>query len=271
MRRVWEATRTIRCQRWMPRGGHDRTGQARRRMKRPPDCRGVARPRVGARGASAWIASTGATATTRLLRQPRRIRRRGLAQPHRGHPERTSRRGHRPDAGRIYWANRGNDTISYANLDGSGGGGQLQHRRGDQRQAPRPGGRSWGRRIYWANDDQHRGGVRQSRRLGGGLLGFTGATPGEPYGLALDHVAGRISGPTGSPTRSPAPSSTDRAAEANSTSPGAVGQAPRRDHRPAAGKVYWANLSNTICYANADEPAAAAIGRPKGPRWPQSA
>ena len=28
-------------------------------------------------------------------------------------------------AGRIYWANQGNATISYANLDGSGGGGQL--------------------------------------------------------------------------------------------------------------------------------------------------
>ncbi len=30
-----------------------------------------------------------------------------------------------PAAGRIYWANRGNDTISFAKLDGSGGGGQL--------------------------------------------------------------------------------------------------------------------------------------------------
>jgi hypothetical protein len=30
-----------------------------------------------------------------------------------------------PTEGRIYWGNLGNDTISYANIDGSGGGGQL--------------------------------------------------------------------------------------------------------------------------------------------------
>jgi len=29
------------------------------------------------------------------------------------------------EAARIYWANQGNATISYANLDGSGGGGEL--------------------------------------------------------------------------------------------------------------------------------------------------
>ena len=56
-------------------------------------------------------------------------------------------------AGRIYWANQGNDTISYANLDGSGGGGELNI---SGATANKPHGLAIdpaAGRIYWANDD----------------------------------------------------------------------------------------------------------------------
>src|SRR3954471_10178866 len=56
-------------------------------------------------------------------------------------------------ADRIYWGNGGNDTISYANLDGTGGGGQL-----DLTGATPAGPRgvaidAAAGRIYWANQN----------------------------------------------------------------------------------------------------------------------
>ena len=57
-----------------------------------------------------------------LLRQPRRQRRRRSALDRRRDGERPYGVAIDPAAGRIYWANNGNNTISFANLDGTGGG-----------------------------------------------------------------------------------------------------------------------------------------------------
>ena len=95
-------------------------------------------------------------------------------------------------ADRAYWAN-GNDTISYANLDGSGGGGQL-NLSGATPSGPRgvavdP----VAGRIYWANQGNDTiSYANLDGSGGGGQLNVAGATIVKPHGVAIDPAAGRI-------------------------------------------------------------------------------
>lgn len=99
--------------------------------------------------------------------------------------------------GRVYWTTYLGNTISYANLDGSGGGGDLNtagatvdHPNGlvvDQADG----------RIYWANQTISSGpGSIEFAKLdgsgGGGRLNITGVNVGEPTGLAIDPAARRV-------------------------------------------------------------------------------
>jgi hypothetical protein len=92
----------------------------------------------------------------------------------------------------VYWANGGNNTISFARLDGSGGG-----------DLPTTGATVAGPRgvaldpaagrIYWANTGNNTisfAGLDGSG--GGGDLATTGATLTRPIGVALDPAAARI-------------------------------------------------------------------------------
>ena len=95
-------------------------------------------------------------------------------------------------ADRIYWGN-GNDTISYANLDGSGGGGQL-NLSGATPSSPRGVAidRAAGR-IYWANQGNDTiSYANLDGSGGGGELNISGTLPSKPHGLAIDPAAGRI-------------------------------------------------------------------------------
>ena len=201
-------------------------------------------------------------------------------------------------ADRAYWAN-GNDTISYANLDGSGGGGQL-NLSGATPSGPRgvavdP----VAGRIYWANQGNDTiSYANLDGSGGGGQLNVAGATIVKPHGLAIDPTAGRVywANDTGNPIsyadarrigRRPAPHSRDDAGRALRRDrrhgggedllgqPGhrhdllrharrvgrrrelnIAGSTPDKPHGvaidPAAGRIYWANLGNTISYANLD-------------------
>ncbi len=93
--------------------------------------------------------------------------------------------------GRIYW---GNETgqISYANLDGSGGGGDLNT-------AGATVGQPYGavidplaRRIYWVNEAANSVSYANLDGSGGGNLNTSGASIDVPEGIALDLEAGRV-------------------------------------------------------------------------------
>jgi hypothetical protein len=90
-----------------------------------------------------------------------------------------------PTAGRIYWTNL-DSTISFANLDGSGGGGQL-----NLSGATDAGGIGMAidpaaGRIYWANlGNDTISYANLDGSGGGGQLNISGATPSDPRFLAL--------------------------------------------------------------------------------------
>jgi DNA-binding beta-propeller fold protein YncE len=95
-------------------------------------------------------------------------------------------------AGKVYWLNKNNSSIGYANLDGSAPG--LLNTAG----APfaNPAGLAIdpaGRRIYWGNPETGNGSIGYANLdgSGGGRLDIAGATA-EPNGLAIDPANGRI-------------------------------------------------------------------------------
>src|SRR5204862_437709 len=89
-------------------------------------------------------------------------------------------------ADRIYWGNRGNNTISYANLDNSGGGGQLDISGSNPNE---PHGLTIDLatgRIYWTNLDSRISYTNVDGSGGGGELNLSGATEKGAVGLAVD-------------------------------------------------------------------------------------
>jgi len=159
-------------------------------------------------------------------------------------------------AGRIYWANQGNDTISYAKLDGSGGGGQLDI---SGATANRPHGLAIdpaAGRIYWANDNDTIS-YANLDGSGGAELDISGAPADSPYGLAIDTAAGRIfwanrGASTGLFTIAFANlDGSGGGAELDIS--GATANKPHGVMIDAAGgRIYWTNLDSTIWFANLD-------------------
>jgi DNA-binding beta-propeller fold protein YncE len=159
-------------------------------------------------------------------------------------------------ADRIYWSNYDNNTISYANLNGSGGG-QIKTTgatvNGPMGLAIDP---ATGR-VYWANWGNPGGtGVTISYANldgsgGGGNLPTGTATVLGPHGLAIDHAAGKIYWPN---------YNGDRISWANLNGSGGgdlmTGAATLAGPRgvavdPASGRIYWANYDgNRLSYAN---------------------
>ncbi len=154
---------------------------------------------------------------------------------------------------RAYWAN-GNDTISYANLDGSGGGSLL-----DVSGATPDGPRGVAvdpvaGRIYWANQGNATiSYAKLDGSGGGGQLDLGGAPIVKPHGVAIDPAAGRIywANDTGNAI----------SYAALDGSGGGVldttGATPAEPYGlaidTAAGKLYWANrVTDTISYAKLD-------------------
>ena len=101
-----------------------------------------------------------------------------------------------PPRGRIYWANINNNTISFANLDGSGAGGQLSTAGATVNSPigvaidPAAG------MIYWANiGDDTISFAKLDGSGGGGQLSTAGATVNSPFSLALLRAPNGIGAP----------------------------------------------------------------------------
>jgi hypothetical protein len=158
-------------------------------------------------------------------------------------------------ADRVYWGNS-NDTISYANLDGSGGG--LLNLSGATPSGPRGVAiDSATGRIYWANQGNNTiSYANLDGSGGGGQLNLSGATPSEPHGLAIDPAAGRIYFANDADTISYANLDGSGGGQLDISEAPADGPYGAAID-PAAGRIYWANRgTNTgvfsIGFANLD-------------------
>jgi DNA-binding beta-propeller fold protein YncE len=182
-------------------------------------------------------------------------------------------------AGRVYWGNvSGSNPISFANLDGSGGGNLTTT--GATPEAP------WGvtidaaaGKIYWVNNDNDIGqtdGVSFANLdgSGGGTLSTPGVTGANPEGVAVDPAAGKIywANPT-----------TEKIAYANlngsgggtlNTGSATVDTPDGVAIDPADGKIYWTNEQSSttaVSFASLDgsgggdlETTGATVSEPEG-------
>jgi DNA-binding beta-propeller fold protein YncE len=156
-------------------------------------------------------------------------------------------------ADRIYWGNGTTGTISYANLDGSGGGGELNLSGATPNEPRGVVIDSAAGRIYWANQGNNTiSYANLDGSGGGGQLNISGTTPSKPHGLAIDPAAGRIYWANDNNTISYA--NLDGSGGGPIDISGATPAAPYGAAiDPAAGRIYWANRSSsTISYANLD-------------------
>jgi DNA-binding beta-propeller fold protein YncE len=154
---------------------------------------------------------------------------------------------------RIYWGNGGTDTISYANLDGSGGGGQL-NLSGATPSGPRGVAiDAAAGRIYWANQENNTiSYANLDGSGGGGELNISGTTTSKPHGLAIYPEAGIIYWANENDTISYA--FLDGSGGGQLDISGATAASPYGAAiDPAGGRIYWANTSGSvISYANLD-------------------
>ena len=176
-----------------------------------------------------------------------------------------------PAAGLVYWANDAGSTISFANLNGSGGGNlktpgvEVSNPRGLA--VDRAAGM-----IYWANKDGSTIAFAKLDGSGGGELKTTGAEVNGAEGVAVDSAAGLIywantlggisfanlNGSGGGNLKT-------TGAEVNGPEGVAVDA--------AAGLIYWANAtSNKISFAHLDGSGGGNLATPgatvNGPHFP---
>jgi DNA-binding beta-propeller fold protein YncE len=165
-----------------------------------------------------------------------------------------------PVAGKIYWTNVNDNTIDYANLNGSGETALNT----TNATVSQPRGLAIDpvtRRIYWANWQDGTGTTISYADLdgsGGGDLMTDGATVDGPEGVALDLGAGRIY--WGNFTDDPIGQRIAYASLNGSGSPNdldTTGATVDNAHGvaidPIAGKIYWPNFyANVISWANLD-------------------
>jgi DNA-binding beta-propeller fold protein YncE len=158
--------------------------------------------------------------------------------------------------GRIYWGGYGATPpkISFANLDGSGGGdlntmgATLQEPLGVTID-PAAG------RVYWANDAAPNISFANLDGSGGGDLNTTGATTNPLAGIAIYPPQGRIYWANTSPS-SISYANLDGSGGGNlNTGAAAIERPEGVAIDPAAGKIYWANSTpvNKISFANLDD------------------
>src|SRR4051794_20391222 len=96
-------------------------------------------------------------------------------------------------ADRIYWGNGTTGTISYANLDGSGGGGELNLSGATPNEPRGVVIDSAAGRIYWANQGNNTISYANLDGSGGGdQHNNCGKTPSQPHGLENDPAAGGV-------------------------------------------------------------------------------
>jgi hypothetical protein len=161
--------------------------------------------------------------------------------------------------GRIYWVASGNfgaGFVSFANLDGSGAGGDL-NTTGATMSTAEPGGAAIdpvARRIYWAGTNAAKISWASLDGGGGGDLTTTGATTTKALGLAVDPALGKVYWSDFGATNKIAFAKLDGSGGSDLNTTGATVSDPAGVAIDAAtGKLYWANAAaNTISFANLD-------------------
>jgi DNA-binding beta-propeller fold protein YncE len=91
----------------------------------------------------------------------------------------------------IYWGTESPNTVSFANLDGSGGG-NLTLTGATTKGITGVAIDAAAGRVYWANNETSTISYANLDGSGGRNLPTTGATVNEPFGVAIDPAAGRI-------------------------------------------------------------------------------
>ena len=153
----------------------------------------------------------------------------------------------------VFWSNANpTNKISFANLDGSGGGADLTTTGAT---VSNPQGVAFDPvtgRIYWANSGGNKISFANLNGSGGGDLTTTGATMNQPLGVAIDSAAGRIYwGNVGGAGKVSYANLDGTGGGDVVTGVATVSQPAGVAVDSAAGRIYWANaLGNKISFAN---------------------
>jgi DNA-binding beta-propeller fold protein YncE len=157
-------------------------------------------------------------------------------------------------AERVYWGGYGdsNPKISFANLNNTGGGADLNTTGATVSEPFGIGLDIVGGRIYWANDS---GDTISFANLngsgGGGDLNTSGATMNNPEGFAIDPVAGRVYWSNGSGNKISFANLDGSGGGDLNTSGATVSRPNGLAIDSANGRIYWPNYDlNTISFAN---------------------
>jgi hypothetical protein len=161
-------------------------------------------------------------------------------------------------AGRVYWTKPGNSPgdgrISFANLDGSGGGGDLNTTGGTVNRPNSAAVNPAAGRIYWANELGDRISFANLNNSGGGDLITTGATLDVPIGPVVDPSSGRIYWGNANPVNVISFANLDGSGGGDLNTTGATVANPHgMALDPVAGRIYWANIAagnQRISYTN---------------------
>ena len=152
----------------------------------------------------------------------------------------------------IYWANYTGNAISFARLDGFGGG-RLSITGATPDNPEGVAIDSATGRLYWANFTNSTISFAQLDGSGGGQLNITGAAPHSPVGVAIDPAGGKIYWAN-------AANDTISFAKLDGSGGGVLDINGATPDNPrgvaidaAGGKIYWANAGNdTISFARLD-------------------
>jgi DNA-binding beta-propeller fold protein YncE len=157
-------------------------------------------------------------------------------------------------AGKVYWTNPDNNRISFANLDGSGGGGDLNtagatvDRPNAAAVYPAAG------KVYWANEWGDRISFANLNNTGGGNLITTGATVDVPIEPTVDPGSGRIYWGNANPRNVISFAKLDGSGGGDINTTGATVDNPHGVALdPVTGRIYWANVNGQrISWAKLD-------------------
>jgi DNA-binding beta-propeller fold protein YncE len=158
-------------------------------------------------------------------------------------------------ADRVYWTNRfpsGSGSISFANLDNSGGGNLVTTGAtvsGPFGAAIDPAAG----RIYWANIDGNKISFAALDGSGGGDLSTSGATVTQPVGVSLDRQAGKIYWANDSGNKISYANLNGALGGDIATTTATVSGPFGVVVDPATERIYWTNsAANKISFANLD-------------------
>jgi DNA-binding beta-propeller fold protein YncE len=160
--------------------------------------------------------------------------------------------------GRLYWADTNfghpnESTISYANLDGSGGG-DVETGAAAVEEPLGVAIDPTANRVYWANAFGNKISYANLDGSGGANLGTVGATVSEPTGVAIDPATGRIYWANAAANNFGwAALDGSGGGTIEITGPATVNKPEGVAVDPAAQRIYWANRgANKISWANLD-------------------